>query len=348
MHLEIPVTEGEQYRVGEVEVRGPDRLQGGVRPPPLQAGDGRRLQRVAASRRATTSCATSTAARATSSGRRGPKRKPDPERKVVDVTLRHGRGQALLRGPDPLHRQRHHARQGDPARGLPERGRRLQHRGPQALDPAHQPARLLQADGGRRPSSAPSDAGRRQARRHLQGGGAEPQPVHLRRRRVAAWRGRSSTRPSPPRTSWALGETFQVSAQSGRRTKNYQIAITEPYLFDRPITAGLRHLQAARSPTRPSTTWWATPRRRTGVSLIVGLPLGRFSRVFTNYSYEVIKHRAASRPAGVADPDEPDARPARLRSPLLRRGRASGTESRLHALARAQHGRQPLHAAQRA
>ena len=35
-----------------------------------------------------------------------------------------------------------------------------------------------------------------------------------------------------------LGETFQVSAQSGRRTKNYQIAVTEPYLFDRPITAG--------------------------------------------------------------------------------------------------------------
>src|SRR5262249_63209 len=35
-----------------------------------------------------------------------------------------------------------------------------------------------------------------------------------------------------------LGETFQISAQTGKRTKNYQIAITEPYLFDRPITAG--------------------------------------------------------------------------------------------------------------
>ena len=60
-----------------------------------------------------------------------------------------------------LHRQRHHARQGDPARGLPERGRRLQHRGPQALDPAHQPARLLQAHGGRAASSQPE---RRSAR----------------------------------------------------------------------------------------------------------------------------------------------------------------------------------------
>src|SRR5262249_44382400 len=35
-----------------------------------------------------------------------------------------------------------------------------------------------------------------------------------------------------------LGETFQLSAQSGARTKNYQIAITEPYFLDRPITAG--------------------------------------------------------------------------------------------------------------
>src|SRR4030095_12090275 len=36
-----------------------------------------------------------------------------------------------------------------------------------------------------------------------------------------------------------MGETFQVSAQSGSLTRNYQIAITEPYLFDRPITAGI-------------------------------------------------------------------------------------------------------------
>ena len=41
------------------------------------------------------------------------------------------------------------------------------------------------------PELQPERAGRRQARRHLQGGGAEPQPVHLRRRRLRAWRARS-------------------------------------------------------------------------------------------------------------------------------------------------------------
>jgi len=36
-----------------------------------------------------------------------------------------------------------------------------------------------------------------------------------------------------------LGETVQLSAQTGARAKNYQLALTEPYLFDRPITAGI-------------------------------------------------------------------------------------------------------------
>ena len=35
------------------------------------------------------------------------------------------------------------------------------------------------------------------------------------------------------------GETFQVSAQTGKRTKNYSLSVSEPYFFDRPITAGI-------------------------------------------------------------------------------------------------------------
>src|SRR5262249_18382957 len=35
------------------------------------------------------------------------------------------------------------------------------------------------------------------------------------------------------------GETFSVSAQQGNRAKNYQVGFTEPFLFDRPITAGI-------------------------------------------------------------------------------------------------------------
>ena len=65
-----------------------------------------------------------------------------------------------------------------------------------------------------------------------------------------------------------MGETLQVSAQSGRRTKNYQISLTEPYLFDRPITAGFdvykRRLQyepfgnvAGYTLDTTGPAWWA-------------------------------------------------------------------------------------------
>jgi outer membrane protein insertion porin family len=85
-----------------------------------------------------------------------------------------------------------------------------------------------------------------------------------------------------------MGETFQVSAQSGRRTKNYQIAVTEPYLFDRPITAGF-DVYKRRLEYEPFATVAGYTLDTTGASLITGLPFRRFSRVFVNYSYEIIK-----------------------------------------------------------
>ena len=35
------------------------------------------------------------------------------------------------------------------------------------------------------------------------------------------------------------GETLGVSLQKGSQARQYQISFTEPYLFDRPITAGV-------------------------------------------------------------------------------------------------------------
>ena len=87
-----------------------------------------------------------------------------------------------------------------------------------------------------------------------------------------------------------LGETLQLSAQSGRRTKNYQFAVTEPYLFDRPITAGIdifkRRLEY-RTLVEENVQGYIDD--RVGTSLLLGLPLGRFTRLFTSYSYEIVK-----------------------------------------------------------
>ena len=79
------------------------------------------------------------------------------------------------------------------------------------------------------------------------------------------------------------GETFTVSAQQGDRAKNYQVAFTEPFLFDRPITAGVdlyvREIRYINQFTQAST----------GGNLTYGFQVSPFSRVFVNYSLENVK-----------------------------------------------------------
>lgn len=76
------------------------------------------------------------------------------------------------------------------------------------------------------------------------------------------------------------GETLSISLQQGSRAKNYQVAFTEPYLFDRPITAGIdifvreiRYIGQFTQASRGGNTVW-------------GFPLATFTRMFLGYSYE--------------------------------------------------------------
>jgi outer membrane protein insertion porin family len=79
------------------------------------------------------------------------------------------------------------------------------------------------------------------------------------------------------------GETFSVSAQQGDRAKNYQVAFTEPFMFDRPITAGvdlfIREIRYINQFTQAST----------GGNVVYGFQVSPFSRMFVNYSYENVK-----------------------------------------------------------
>jgi outer membrane protein insertion porin family len=81
------------------------------------------------------------------------------------------------------------------------------------------------------------------------------------------------------------GETFQISAQRGGRTKAYQFALTEPYLFDRPITAGIDLFASSTD----YTIYGGYREDRKGVTLTSGFPVGRWSRIFPTYSYQVIE-----------------------------------------------------------
>jgi outer membrane protein insertion porin family len=114
------------------------------------------------------------------------------------------------------------------------------------------------------------------------------------------------------------GETFQIYAQTGRLTKNYQLAVTEPYLFDRPITAGFDvYKRKLRYESFQNVIGYTQD--TLGTSLVVGLPVGRFTRIFTNYGYEIIDIRnlEAAEPTEPVDPDDPDAPDPEPTIPLL-------------------------------
>ena len=78
------------------------------------------------------------------------------------------------------------------------------------------------------------------------------------------------------------GESLTVSLQAGDRAQNYQLAFTEPFLFDRNITGGVdiykRSLQYIGYYTQKST----------GGNMVFGFPVADFSRMFMNYSYEQV------------------------------------------------------------
>lgn len=76
------------------------------------------------------------------------------------------------------------------------------------------------------------------------------------------------------------GETLSLGLQAGSRSQNYQLAFTEPFLFDRPITGGFdifkREVRFISQFTQASI----------GTNLVFGFPLADFTRMFLNYSYE--------------------------------------------------------------
>ena len=76
------------------------------------------------------------------------------------------------------------------------------------------------------------------------------------------------------------GESLTVSLQAGSRARNYQVAFSEPFLFDRNITGGVdvykRSLEYVNQFTQNST----------GTNFMFGFPVADFSRMFLTYSYE--------------------------------------------------------------
>jgi outer membrane protein insertion porin family len=94
------------------------------------------------------------------------------------------------------------------------------------------------------------------------------------------------------------GESVSVAAQKGSRSNQYQVGFTEPYLFDRPISAGVELY------SRKFDYWLTTKivgysEVREGSSFSVGRPVFKFSRASLNYTYEVVDTRISDELLGI-------------------------------------------------
>jgi outer membrane protein insertion porin family len=79
------------------------------------------------------------------------------------------------------------------------------------------------------------------------------------------------------------GESLTTSMQTGARAHDYEVAFTEPFLFDRPITGSVdlhrRDIHYVDQFTQASA----------GGNLTFGFPLANFTRMFVDYSYDRVK-----------------------------------------------------------
>ena len=79
------------------------------------------------------------------------------------------------------------------------------------------------------------------------------------------------------------GESLTLSLQAGSRAQTYSLAFTEPFLFDRNITGGFNLF---RNDVRYINQF---TQKSQGTTLTFGFPLGGFTRMFMNYSFENVR-----------------------------------------------------------
>jgi len=76
------------------------------------------------------------------------------------------------------------------------------------------------------------------------------------------------------------GESVTFAVMAGSQVQNYQLAFSEPYLFDRPITAGINLY------SREIRYYYSYTQDSLGGSVTAGFPLKDFTRMFMTYTLE--------------------------------------------------------------
>ena len=298
VHLDIPVTEGDQYRVGEMKFEGMTVFkEEHVRPLfKLKTGDVYKESRL---KKGYEKLREVYGANGYFQWTPLTKRKPDAERKVVDLTLsmdedkKYYVGRIVFTGNsstrDKVIRREVYMNEGDifNTEALKLSIRRINQLGyfkPMEGVPDLHPSEL-----GEDKIDVTFKVEEQNRNQFTFGGG------------VSGLEGTFINSSFSTSNFLGLGETFQISAQAGARTKNYQIAITEPYLFDRSITAGI-DLFKRKVTYETLVNVVGFTQESTGASLVAGFPLGRFTRMFTSYSYEIINIQGLPTVTNAIDP----------------------------------------------
>jgi outer membrane protein insertion porin family len=285
MRLEIPITEGEQYRMGEMKFEGltvlrEEFVRGYFKMTPGDVYNDSRFKKAYEKLRDVY-------------GSLGyfqwtgsTQRKPDPERKVVDVTVRMEEDKQYFVGKieftgndstrDKVIRREIYMNEGEVFNTEALK---------MSIKRVNQLGYFKQMEGA--PDIRPSETAdnkvditfkvEEQNRNQFTFGGG-----------VSGLEGTFINASFSTTNFLGAGETFQVYVQSGKRTKNYSLSVSEPYFLDRPITAGIDVFR--RKITYPP--YYASvgySQESTGTSLVTGFLVGKWSRAFLNYTYEVIK-----------------------------------------------------------
>jgi outer membrane protein insertion porin family len=76
------------------------------------------------------------------------------------------------------------------------------------------------------------------------------------------------------------GESVTFSMLAGSQVQNYQLAFSEPYVFDRPITAGVDLYR------REIHYYYSYTQDSVGGNVVTGFPTGNFTRMFMSYTLQ--------------------------------------------------------------
>jgi outer membrane protein insertion porin family len=306
VRLEIPISEGEQYKVGEIKFEGLSVFkEEHVRPVfKFKEGDVYKESRI---QKGYDKLRDAYGAQGYFQWTALTKRDPDPVRKVVDLTLameedkKYYVGQIRFTGNDTTRdkviRREVYINEGDifNTEALKLSIRRINQLG--YFKPMEKPPQIMPSAKGEDKLDLIFKVEEQNRNQFTFGGG------------VSGLEGKFVNASFSTANFLGLGETLQLSAQTGRRTKNYQLAITEPYLFDRAITAGI-DLFSRKIIYDTVLNVVGFTQEETGGSLVSGLQVGHFSRLFGNYTYQTVNIQALEQtsfsttilpPSGITD-----------------------------------------------